>query len=73
MSIEKSCNNCMHKENFCKIEKSKYCINLSSHEFPCSYCKWKFNSDNIKFCRMDDGDDGMSCCGDKFELDEKYK
>jgi hypothetical protein len=73
MSIEKSCDNCISKDGFCNPIKSKYCINLSSHEFTCDYCKWRLK-DNIKFCEMDDLDDGFSCChGDKFELNEIYK
>jgi len=67
--MEKTCNNCIHKESYMFCEP--YCIDYSSHEFTCEYCKHKF-IDNILFCDMDEGDDGMSCCGDKFELDIKW-
>jgi len=64
--ITKNCENCYRdKTDLCV----KYCINYSSHQFSCDFCKYKLN-DNKRFCEMDDGDDGMSCCGDKFELNE---
>ena len=34
---------------------------------------YKYPKEAQLFCEMDDGDDGMSCCGDKFELNLNYK
>ena len=70
VKIKKSCENCIHlaSHKMC----SPYCDNYSSHEFTCAYCKYKYPK-GAKFCEMDDGDDGMSCCGDKFELNPNFQ
>ena len=64
--IKKDCSTCLYKENqkMCK----PYCIDFSSHEFECDYCKSLFPEGSKLFCDQDAGDDGMNCCGDKFEF-----
>ena len=69
--MEKTCDNCVHKSP--KMSCKPYCIDHSSHEFTCEFCKYKFPKEAKLFCEMDDGDDGMSCCGDKFELNLNYE
>ena len=66
--MEKSCDNCILQGTnmLCK----PYCIDFSSHQYTCKYCI-HLTPDTDRFCEMDDGDDGMSCCGESFELNPK--
>jgi len=68
--IQKSCDNCIHLSSYKMC--SPYCINGSSHEFNCDYCAYKFPKENPLFCESDNGDDGMSCCGDNFKLNPNF-
>jgi hypothetical protein len=69
----RECANCNNKGNKPKDDPCPYCIDLCHWDGDCSVCKLRTPTDPKKFCEMDDGDDGMSCCGDKLELIDELK
>lgn len=72
----RSCDNCNNKGNkYYKDALNIFCemclaSGLLRWEGDCSVCKHRTPNDPKRFCDQDAGDDGMNCCGDKFELIE---
>ncbi len=69
MAYIKECNNCIHQGATGLNYMCGKCVALSMFSWKCSCCALKLPEGSGKYCQCDDGDDGFSCCGDKFELD----